>query len=234
MNDDRPMSLNDAYPPQSLRDYAFLADGHRGALIGPRGDVSWLCAPRWDSPAMFSQLIGGRGTFAITPVETFVWGGYYEPGTLVWVSRWTTTDCRVQCHEALAVPSDPHRLVLLRHLEAGGRPSSVDVILDVCAEFGTKRSSARRDESGCWVIEAGELYCRLSGAGNAQRASICPPDRSTTWSLRSATGPWTTSHPSRLQRPGRPPATTGRRPCRSSTSQLRHATPATPTPCCAA
>lgn len=168
MNKHRDLSMEQAYPPQSLRDYAFLADGYRGALIGPRGDVSWLCAPTWDSPAMFSQLIGGRGTFAITPSETFVWGGYYEPGTRIWVSRWTTTDCHLQCREALGVPSDPHTLVLLRHLEAGGQPSSVDVTLDICAEFGTTRSTARRDESGRWVFEAGDLHCRLTGAGDGE------------------------------------------------------------------
>ncbi len=166
MKDQPVIDLDQAYPPQSLRDYALLADGYRGALIGPRGDVSWLCAPRWDSPAMFSQLIGGRGTFAITPVDTFVWGGYYEPGSLVWVSRWTTSDCHVQCHEALAVPSDPRRLVLLRHLQAGGQPSSMDVTLDICAEFGSKGSSGRRDDSGAWVFKAGDLHCRLTGAGD--------------------------------------------------------------------
>ena len=30
--------------------------------------------------AVFSSLIGGGGTYAITPAERYVWGGYYEPG----------------------------------------------------------------------------------------------------------------------------------------------------------
>ena len=33
------------FPPQVLRDYALLADGERGALIGPQGDLAWLCVP---------------------------------------------------------------------------------------------------------------------------------------------------------------------------------------------
>ena len=37
------------FPPHVLREYALLADGERGALVGPRGDVAWLCAPGWDS-----------------------------------------------------------------------------------------------------------------------------------------------------------------------------------------
>jgi hypothetical protein len=37
------------FAPHALRDYAFIADGERGALIGPHGDLAWMCAPRWDS-----------------------------------------------------------------------------------------------------------------------------------------------------------------------------------------
>ncbi len=29
--------------PESLRQYALLADGERGALVGPRGDMAFLC-----------------------------------------------------------------------------------------------------------------------------------------------------------------------------------------------
>jgi hypothetical protein len=39
------------FAPHMLRDYALIADGCRSALTGPRGEISWLCAPRWDSPA---------------------------------------------------------------------------------------------------------------------------------------------------------------------------------------
>ena len=55
------------YPPHALRDYALIADGERGALVGPRGDIVWMCAPRWDSDAVFSSLIGGEGMYAVTP-----------------------------------------------------------------------------------------------------------------------------------------------------------------------
>lgn len=33
--------------PQTLRECALLADGERGALIGPRGDFAWMCVPGW-------------------------------------------------------------------------------------------------------------------------------------------------------------------------------------------
>ena len=49
----------DEFPPRVLREYALLADGERGILIGPQGDCVWMCAPRWDSDAVLSTLIGG-------------------------------------------------------------------------------------------------------------------------------------------------------------------------------
>ena len=74
------MSVSDDFPLFVLREYAFAADGERGMLIGPRGDVAWLCAPRWDSDPIFSTLIGGGGTYAVTPTaRPFVWGGYSRP-----------------------------------------------------------------------------------------------------------------------------------------------------------
>ncbi|MDQ6849450.1 MAG: DUF5911 domain-containing protein, partial [Actinomycetota bacterium] len=50
--------------PHVLREYALLADGERGAIVGPRGEIVWLCVPRWDSASVFGALIGGSGFYA--------------------------------------------------------------------------------------------------------------------------------------------------------------------------
>ena len=56
-----------ALPPHVLREYALLADGERGVVVGPRGDIAWMCVPRWDSDAIFSALIGGHGRLCRHP-----------------------------------------------------------------------------------------------------------------------------------------------------------------------
>lgn len=74
-------------------------------MAGPRGDIAWLCAPGWDSDAVFACLIGGPGVYAVTPDRTrFVWGGYYEQGSLIWRSRWVTATGFTECREALGYP----------------------------------------------------------------------------------------------------------------------------------
>ncbi|MGI5229975.1 glycoside hydrolase family 15 protein [Actinoallomurus sp. CA-142502] len=166
------------YPPQVLRQYAMLADGERGVIVGPRGDFCWMCVPRWDSDAVFSSLIGGGGIYAVTPEEPFVWGGYYERASLIWRSRWVTTSGVVECREALAFPGDPRCAVLLRRIMAVRGDARVNVICDPRPEFGAHGlRSPRRGDDGVWRTELGGLHMRWSGAGDASVRTTPHGDR---------------------------------------------------------
>ena len=150
--------------PETLRQYALLADGERGALIGPRGDVAFLCAPRWHDDAVFSDLLGGRGTYVVRPAaRRFTWGGSYEAGSLIWRSRWTTGADVVESREALVFPGEGRRLTLLRRVEAARGPARVVVLLDCRAGFGAERMRLRRGDDGIWTGRTGALYLRWSG-----------------------------------------------------------------------
>jgi hypothetical protein len=157
-----------SFQPHVLREYALIADGERGALIGPDGAISWLCTPRWDSPPVFSGLLGGRGTYAVTPADPWhVWGGYYEGGSLIWRSRWAGSS-RTECREALALPADPHRVVILRRIEAVDGPARVNVVLDVRAGFGRSRMTGLSHAGGRWSGRSGAIRFRWSGAAKAR------------------------------------------------------------------
>ncbi|KHL05536.1 glycoside hydrolase family 15 protein [Sinomonas humi] len=165
------MADADEFPPHVLREYAMLADGARAALLGPRGDISWMCVPKWHDGAIFSTLLGGRGCFAVTPTDhRFVWGGQYEDGTLIWVSRWITSTGIIECREALAYPGEPHRAILLRRIRAAQGPAEVEVRLDVRAEYGHHAMNRMREEDGVWTARSGPLRIRLSGAVEAKVA----------------------------------------------------------------
>jgi GH15 family glucan-1,4-alpha-glucosidase len=156
------------FAPRVLREYALLADGERGVLVGPRGDCAWMCAPRWDSDAAFSTLIGGGGLYAVTPTDDrFVWGGYYEEGSLIWHSRWVTTTGIIECREALAFPGDPHTAVLLRRVTALKGAARVRVVLDARAGFGRKAMSDLEQDAGIWTGRSGPLRVRWSGGREA-------------------------------------------------------------------
>ena len=147
------------YPPHVLRDYALLADGERGAILGPRGDIVWMCVPRWDSGAVFTALIGGAGTYAISPVDPYVWGGYYEPGSLIWHSRWVTTSGVIECREALAYPGDAHRAVLLRRVVALEGDARVKLMCSPHADFGNDSLLDLHQTAGVWSAAPAVCTC---------------------------------------------------------------------------
>ena len=77
------------------------------ASSSARAATSPGCASRAGTPTPSSpSLIGGGGIYARHPAGPFVWGGYYEHGTLIWHSRWVTDDAVIECREALALPGD--------------------------------------------------------------------------------------------------------------------------------
>ncbi|WP_039821007.1 glycoside hydrolase family 15 protein [Streptomyces xinghaiensis] len=155
--------------PWVLREYALLADGERGALIGPRGDIAWMCAPRWHSDAVFSGLMGGSGCFIVAPEDPWnVWGGSYEDGTLIRVSRWVQSGGAItECREALAMPAEPGRAVLLRRIRAVHGDARVVLRLDVRAGFGSHPMRDVRLRAGEWHARSGPLRLRLCGAPEA-------------------------------------------------------------------
>ncbi|OBK83678.1 glycoside hydrolase family 15 protein [Mycolicibacter sinensis] len=161
--------LLERFPPQVLRQYALIADGERGIVVGPRGDFCWMCLPRWDSPAVFSSLLGGAGVYAVTPELRYVWGGQYEERSLIWRSRWVTTDGIVECREALAFPGDPHTAVVLRRIRALDRPVRVQVALQVRTDFGATAMSGLSCRDAVWTGRSGPLRFRWSGAEQARR-----------------------------------------------------------------
>ncbi|MBZ5740775.1 glycoside hydrolase family 15 protein [Nocardioides mangrovi] len=151
--------------PETLRDYALVADGERGALVGPRGDIAFLCAPRWHDDAVFCQLLGGAGSYAIQPDDPrFVWGGAYEAGTLIWRSRWLVGGSVVECRDALAFPGDPDRVTLLRRVEAVRGDASIRVFLSCRAGFGSEAMRLRPTTNNCWSGRTGDLHLRWTGA----------------------------------------------------------------------
>jgi len=155
--------------PHVLREYALIADGERGAVIGPRGDLCWLCVPRWDSPSIFTSLIGGMGSYAVTPVGRFVWGGYYEGRSLIWRNRWVTSTGIVECRDALLFPPDGRRAVILRRVLARNGDAKVAVRLDPRGEYGSAAVSQLRRRGAVWTGRTGSLSFRWTGAEAARR-----------------------------------------------------------------
>jgi GH15 family glucan-1,4-alpha-glucosidase len=81
-----------------IEDHALLSDQRTAAIVTPDARVTWLCAPRIDSAAVFAELLGGppAGFFSVGPVDGAApVAQRYLDDTLVLETRWagiTVTD----------------------------------------------------------------------------------------------------------------------------------------------
>ncbi|WP_019630997.1 glycoside hydrolase family 15 protein [Actinomadura atramentaria] len=102
-------------PP--IGSYAFLSDCRTAALVGPDGAVEWLCAPRFDGPAVFNRILDRRigGGFDLAVDGAGDPERSYADDSLVLANRWTAPDGVVTGHDFLAAraagPGDDRGIV---------------------------------------------------------------------------------------------------------------------------
>jgi alpha,alpha-trehalase len=120
----RPLNRVGGYLP--IEDHGLIGDGRAAALVGRDGTVSWLCAPRFDSPAVFASLLDHQrgGQFRVRPagLEEARQFYHHDSGVLVTELRTGTgllriTDALTLVDGAdLASRANVGRGELLRHL----------------------------------------------------------------------------------------------------------------------
>src|SRR5689334_21661484 len=85
-----------------IADYGLLADCNSAALVDRDGSIGWLCLPRYDSAAVFAQILDpDGGHWTIRPTGTYRSGRRYLPGTLVIETTFTTDTGVVRLIDAM-------------------------------------------------------------------------------------------------------------------------------------
>jgi alpha,alpha-trehalase len=115
----RIAATDDAFRP--IGDYGLLADCNSAALADRDGSIGWLCLPRYDSPAVFAQILDPEGGhWQIRPSTAYRSERRYLPGTLVIETTFATESGSVRLTDAMAFPEGQ------RHHELGfGTPHMV-------------------------------------------------------------------------------------------------------------
>jgi alpha,alpha-trehalase len=86
-----------------IADYGLLADCNAAALVDRDGSVGWLCLPRYDSPAVFTQILDPEGGhWQIKPTAAYRSERRYLPGTLVIETTFATESGTVKLTDAMA------------------------------------------------------------------------------------------------------------------------------------
>ncbi|MET9083157.1 glycoside hydrolase family 15 protein [Streptomyces sp. NPDC004237] len=103
-----------------IEDFGLVGDMHSAALIGRDGSVDWLCLPRFDSPALFTALLGTaeHGMWRLSPSTAA--GGPDQPtasrrryrlDSLILESEWDTADGTVRVIDFMPPREGPARLI---------------------------------------------------------------------------------------------------------------------------
>ena len=154
--------------PHVLREYALLADGERGAVIGPRGEISFMCFPGWDGDGLFASMIGGDGVYAVTPTGRFVWAATTSPRALSGATAgFPTTTQSPSVVRRSRSPRTRDRAVILRRICALKGPAHMRVMLDLRHDFGRRGGHARHQDDGSLGDQRRQTCARWFGAENA-------------------------------------------------------------------
>jgi GH15 family glucan-1,4-alpha-glucosidase len=103
MDEFKPITYSAGYLP--IEDHGLIGDGSTAALVGRDGAISWMCAPRFDSPPLFCRLLDALrgGAFTVAPEELLESRQFYEPDTAVLVTEMRNATGLVRLTDALTL-----------------------------------------------------------------------------------------------------------------------------------
>jgi GH15 family glucan-1,4-alpha-glucosidase len=150
-----------------ISDHAAIGNGRSVALIARDGTIDWLCWPRFDSPAVFAELLDpDAGGWSITVRDARRITRAYVPGTNVLETRIEAAGGTAAIIDAMPV-TPPHDLVPEHELVRVVRCEQGEIAFDVAFAprpgFGTAR--ARLEDRGPFGIacESGSQLLVLRG-----------------------------------------------------------------------
>lgn len=122
-----------------LEQYALLSDLRTGLLVSRAGSIDWLCLPRFDSPAVFSAILGDAddGSWRMAVVAGEVTERRYLPSTFVLETTWRSPTGTARVTEFL--PPAGSQGDLVRRVEC--LEGSVEVEHDLRLRFDYGRAA---------------------------------------------------------------------------------------------
>jgi GH15 family glucan-1,4-alpha-glucosidase len=191
---DEPLRGTAATP---IEDYGLLGDTRTAALVSSDGAVDWLCAPRFDSEAIFGRLVGGpsAGTFRIAPARpAAIVTRHYRRHTATIETTWVADQGRLTLTDAMVAEVAGRLLpatLLVRHLAADGGPVDIEIAFDPRLGEHHRRPRIRRQGRdlvcswGAVAVSLGSTPAVDIEVGRPTRVTVTP-DRPVTLVLAVA------------------------------------------------
>ncbi len=166
-----------------IEDYALIGDCRAAALVSSDGSIDWLCAPRFDSAALFAALLDPRvgGSFHVRAAHTIASSRSYVGDTNVLETRFVAPDGRLTVTDFMPVASqrDKQRLLLpdselVRAIECTDGEVEVDVHCEPRPSYGAEALVFEsRGPLGFFADRRGRVYVIRTDAPLSLRADRC-------------------------------------------------------------
>jgi GH15 family glucan-1,4-alpha-glucosidase len=146
---------------QRIEDYALIGDCQTAALVGRDASIDWLCLPRFDSPACFAALLGGRdhGRWQIAPSnQVHSSRRQYLGQTLVLETEFTTDTGVVAVIDFMPIRDKIPDVVRIVEGRRGTVPMKME--LDIRHDYGSIVPWVRKTKYGISAV-AGPDSLRL-------------------------------------------------------------------------
>jgi GH15 family glucan-1,4-alpha-glucosidase len=143
-----------------IEDYALIGDTETAALVGTNGSIDWLCAPRFDSAALFAALLGtdDNGRWQIAPArDTRRIERRYRPGTLVLETDFETDDGLVRLVDCMPL-EDGHNDVV-RIVEGLRGRVAMQMQLNPRFDYGKLIPATGRIDQGMFAVAGPDAVC---------------------------------------------------------------------------
>jgi GH15 family glucan-1,4-alpha-glucosidase len=156
-------------PFPDIADHGLIGDLQSVCLVSTEGTIDWFCAPRFDSPAIFSSLLdrGKGGFFRIHAVgDGMRVKQMYFPQTAVLITRFMCPSGVAEVIDFMPVAADPTIATDNRRILRGVRIVRGEMTFRLeCRprfDFGRQAHTASVRESGVF-FEAGDATAELQG-----------------------------------------------------------------------
>ncbi|MGO1488505.1 MAG: glycoside hydrolase family 15 protein [Arachnia sp.] len=135
-----------------LEDYALLSDLHTAALVSREGSIDWLCLPRFDSQAVFANLIGESkdGHWSLDVVDGEVESRRYVGESCILETTWRAPTGRIVVTDYMPVHDGKGRDVadLVRNVRCIEGTATVRHVLCLRFDYGAATPYFRTTGSG--------------------------------------------------------------------------------------
>jgi GH15 family glucan-1,4-alpha-glucosidase len=175
---------------EPIEGHALIGDTRTAALVTSRGEIDWMCVPRFESKPLFGSLIGGEhgGRFSISPRAVRGIERHYRRGSAVLETTWETATGRARLTDGM-VADLSHELLpqvlLVRRLEAMEGRVDAQVVFDPRMDLREQPKRLRR-HAGTLIAEWGSVALLLGSGpdlgitpGAASELRLEPGDRVT-------------------------------------------------------